>query len=78
MEENIKEWLLEADFSSYVNYKVLEIVLFREFVYWCSLRGYEVSDVTVKGLSDCLANMGFQRIRKHDGMAYIMRRGDVR
>lgn len=74
MEKNIKEWLSEADFSSYVNYKVLEIVLFREFVYWCSLRGYQVSEVTVKGLSECLISMGYQRIRKQDGMAFIMRR----
>lgn len=74
LRNKIEEWLCDIDYSDAVNYKVLEINLFRDYIYWCSQKGYEVNDVTVKGLSVEIANLGFERIRKQDGMAFIMKK----
>lgn len=72
IEDKIKEWLLDVDYSDATNFKVLEINLFRDYIYWCSSKGYDVSNVTVKGLSNDLLRLGYKRIRKEDGMAFIM------
>lgn len=72
MEGRIEEWLEVATFPEAINNKVLEINLFRDYIYWCSSKGYDVSNVTVKGLSNDLLRLGYKRIRKEDGMAFIM------
>lgn len=74
--EKIREWLGEVDFSDAINGKVLEVNLFRGYIYWCSSKGYLVDDVTIKGLSNELVALGYRRIRKEDGMAFIMVKGE--
>ena len=74
LRNKIEEWLSDVDYTYATNYKVLEINLFRDYIYWCSQKGSEVSDVTVKGLSMEIANLGYERIRKQDGMAFIMKK----
>lgn len=70
MEENIKEWLSQVDYSH--ERRVLLIDLFKDFVCWCYDRGYSVKELTINGLSKTLVGMGYIKVQSYNGMYFLM------
>ena len=75
MEDNIKDWLKEVDYSD--QRRVLLVDLFKDLVCWCYERGIDVKPLTINGLSKTLVGLGYIKVQSYNGMYFLMSQGQV-
>lgn len=72
IENKVKEWLSEEDYSEARKGRVLLSVLLADFIRWNNNKGEDDCFITNRMLVGILSEMGYEKVRSNGGIYFIM------